>query len=197
MDYITERVYLNDKKLKPQTIAHHLARYKFARKIRKVRQGDIAIDLACGSGYGTDILRQEGYKVVGIDIDRDAISFAKEHYSLNKYIVCDMSEYVPQSYFDLVVMFEAIEHIKYSDGLKVLDMVKENLKSDGLFLISTPYDVRGKYNELHKSQWDYPVLKNTLGSVFDEVKIYGQDWDTSVISENNVIDNDFYIAVCK
>ena len=198
MNHIVERVYLDDEELKPQTIAHHLARYEFARKIRKVRRGDVSLDIACGSGYGTDMLRQEGYKSVGVDIDRNAISYAKDHFPLNKFIVCDIAEYGQKYCFDLAVMFEAIEHLKYTEGLRVLEAVQENLSSaGGVFILSTPRDIKGKYNELHKSQWDYTVLKNTLGSIFSDVKIYGQDWDTAIISEANVIENDFYITVCK
>ena len=41
------------------------------------------------------------------------------------------------------------------------------------------------------------MLKNELGSIFSEIIIYGQDWDTGIISDENVIDNDFYIVVCN
>lgn len=192
---VVERVYLNDKNLKPQTIAHHQTRYGYASVIRRVNKGDTGLDLACGSGYGTEILRKAGYKMIGIDIDRKAIQFAKKNYPLNKYITCDMSEYSPDSLFNLITMFESIEHITYIEGLKTLEIVKNHLLSNGVFILSTPRDINGKYNKLHRSQWDYTVLKNTLSSIFKNVEILGQDWDSAIISDN--IDNDFYICICR
>jgi predicted SAM-dependent methyltransferase len=94
-------------------------------------------------------------------------------------------------------MFEAIEHITYSEGLIVLEKVKKQMRKDSVFMISTPRDINSKYNKMHKSQWDYPVLKNTLGSIFSYVEILGQDWGTGEISDIDIINNDFYIAICR
>lgn len=194
---VVERVYLDNKKLKPQTIKHHVNRYIFANRVRKPSKNDIAVDLACGSGYGTDILREGGYKAIGIDIDRAATAYAKKKYPHNKYITSDLADYNFDIIIDLAVMFEAIEHVTYSEGLQIIEKVKAHMRKDSVFILSTPRDINGKYNKLHKSQWDYSVLKNTLGSIFPKVEILGQDWDSGEMSNKDVIDNDFYIAICK
>ena len=194
---VVERVYLDNKKLKPQTIRHHLNRYIFANQIREAHRNDLAVDLACGSGYGTDLLRKGGYKAIGIDIDRKAITYAKKKYPKNKYITSDLVDYTFSTIIDLAVMFEAIEHVTYSEGLQIIEKIKDNMNKDSVFMLSTPRDINGKYNKLHKSQWDYPVFKNTLGSIFRKVEILGQNWDNGEISDIDVVNNDFYIAICR
>ncbi len=196
---VVERVYLDNKKLKPQTIQHHLARYNFASNYLPEDERGAALDIACGSGYGTDLLRRAGYRAVGIDIDRKAIAYAKKKYPKNKYITCDVVDFNFEDFFifNLAVIFEAIEHISYSEGLQIIEKVKKNMIKSSVFMLSTPRDINGKYNKLHKSQWDYPVLKNTLGSIFRKVEILGQDWSSGEISDIDVVNNDFYLAICR
>ena len=193
-----ERIYLEDKKIKPQTIAHHVARYNFASKIRKVGRVNCALDLACGSGYGTDILRKAGYRVLGIDNNHESIFFAKKQYPKCDFIMNDLNNFrIPERY-NLIVLFEAIEHLRYDDGIQLLNFIKRLLCDEkSLFVLSTPRDINGKYNFFHKSEWPYHNLKNILGSIFDEIEIFGQDWDTAKISSKNVRLNDFYIVVCR
>lgn len=193
---IVERVYLDDEKLRPQTIRHHLARYQFACELGG---SGFALDLACGSGYGTEMLRKNGYGVIGIDIDADAIKFAQTHYPLSTFIVGDISKIRSVvGKYNLVTFFEAIEHLSYKAGKRVIKTIRKKLLADGgTLILSTPRENNGKYNTFHKSEWSYDLLKNELGSVFDTVTVYGQDWDTAEISLDHVKENDFYICVCK
>ena len=59
--------------------ADHAARYSFAAKHDRGRAG---LDVACGTGYGSQILSDGGAdSVVGADISEDAISYAIDSYS--------------------------------------------------------------------------------------------------------------------
>src|SRR6185369_1967025 len=55
----------------------HLHRYHIAKELVK---GKIVLDIACGEGYGTDILSANAEKVIGVDIDADTIEHAKNNY---------------------------------------------------------------------------------------------------------------------
>lgn len=191
-----ERIYPKDSRVKRQTIAHHTARYLYATKVRPPKGK--ALDIACGSGYGSEILRKSGYKkTIGIDKSGEAISFAGEHYPKCEFYINDITLFIPDGRFGLVTLFETIEHLTHKDGLHLLKNIRDVLDKNGLFMMSTPRDNNGKYNTFHKSEWPYTEIKNVLGSIFSEVTIYGQDWDTSKISSEDVPHNDFYIAVCK
>jgi len=199
---IIERLYPNDKRVKKQTIAHHRARYNFAASLEPARR-QMALDLACGSGYGCEILKDCGYQsVLGIDISLEALEFAitnykKEGINFNRVSLQEWCGKNSLDRYDLVTFFEAIEHIPFEDGQRVLRKVAQSLEIGGLFAMSTPRDVNDKYNEFHKSEWGYDQLKNELGNIFPNVIIYGQDWDSAEIVDDLVRENDFFIAICQ
>lgn len=92
----------------------HVARYDFA--VRRLGGNSARVlDVACGVGYGTQLIAQAGYPVTGIDIDPEAIAYANEHYShkLARYTVADMNDlptYMVLGH-DVAVAFECIEHV--------------------------------------------------------------------------------------
>lgn len=192
---VIERIYPDDKRVKPQTIAHHKARYEFAASLGK---GKLCLDLACGTGYGTEILRKSGYKAMGIDIDAGAIEYALKHYPKCKFVQLDITDNLYSTLeYDLITIFEAIEHLPYFPAVDMLGRCRRLLSNKGYFVLSTPNDINDKYNTFHRSEWTYSLIKNVLGSYFKTVKIYGQDWDTAEISDENIRNNDFYIAVAR
>ena len=86
----------------------HYQRYQFARNITA---GKIILDAACGEGYGTCLLSQDALRVVGIDIDPDTISSAKERYKReNTEFVTGSIDSLPfdDNTFDMVVSFETL-----------------------------------------------------------------------------------------
>jgi 2-polyprenyl-3-methyl-5-hydroxy-6-metoxy-1,4-benzoquinol methylase len=195
-----ERIYPDDQRVKPQTVAHHKERYRFASEVRMPKKGDRALDMACGTGYGSDMLRKAGYSVTGVDISQEAITYAKKHYPECEFFLRDITEFRKHQdggHFELITMFEVIEHLTYKEGKIVLKAIEGALKEDGIFLMSTPRDINGNYNTFHKSEWPYETIKNILGSIFSNIEILGQDWDTAEISGEHVRDNDFYLAVCR
>lgn len=197
---ILERVYPDDKKVKPQTLAHHEARYDFAAKLFENKDcfEYRHLDLACGSGYGCERLKKAGFIATGIDISPEAILYARRHYPECVFYVRDIIE--PPRFidsFDLITMFEAIEHLPYLQGVEIIKNYSDLLIKGGYFVLSTPRDINDKYNTFHKSEWDYGLIKNILGSFFSSVKMYGQNWDTAEISDENVRGNDFYVAVAS
>src|SRR4051794_13496591 len=67
-----------------ETLRLHLARYQFAAS--HVSGGRV-LDCACGVGYGSRLLAREAPEnpvVIGVDIDADAITYAKEFYQADR-----------------------------------------------------------------------------------------------------------------
>lgn len=199
MTHKVERIYPNDPTLRPQTLTHHLRRYQFAQNIGTVFSGEWALDLACGSGYGTEMLRQAGYKAFGVDINKDAIYFARLYYPENQYWIQDVTTLCARARnkFSVITFFEALEHIDVNEGKRLIALSYELLRPGGLFLVSTLKDCNLENNPYHKSQWDYQELDDLLKKTYSRSIIFGQDWDTGEISKNKVETNDFFIAVCQ
>lgn len=193
-----ERIYPNDKRVKHQTIAHHKARYQMVLELVTSGSRKNVLDLGCGTGYGADIMRKKFSQVVGYDVSSRAIEYAKAHYPDCEFHCADISwlDFGSKTY-DIVTMFEVIEHLKYIDGVQLISDIYEALNDEGSFILSTPRDINEENNGFHRSEWSYGDLFNCFWSVFDYVRIYGQDWDTAKISDKNVRENDFYIVVAQ
>ncbi len=115
----------------------HRARYEFAA--RWVFEKKV-LDIACGSGYGTNILYNSGAKeAVGIDLSKDAIDFASASYKAVslKFITGNIEAIAHEDdYFDIAVCFETIEHVANPE--RALFELKRVLKPQGLLIISSP-----------------------------------------------------------
>jgi 2-polyprenyl-3-methyl-5-hydroxy-6-metoxy-1,4-benzoquinol methylase len=105
-------------------LREHIRRYEFAAKFATGR----VLDIACGVGYGTQILldndsMEKIQHIVGVDIDKETIDYAKVNYSREKvsFLAHDAASedleaqlgilYTPV-YFDTIVCLETIEHLE-------------------------------------------------------------------------------------
>ena len=156
----------------------HLHRYRFAREFVK---GKRVLDLACGEGYGSFMLAEDAREVVGIDLDEATINHASSRYLKEnlKFIKGSITD-VPihgEKIFEVVVCFEALEHIKEHDGL--MKEVKRLLATDGVFIVSTPnkdiYSDEGKFqNPFHVKELYFNEFKTLLDKQFTNTILYGQ-----------------------
>ncbi len=192
-----ERIYPDDERVKIQTIAHHVARYDFASKLVKPQKYSRALDIGSGSGYGSEMLRQVGYDTKGIELNHQAVSYAQQNFPENDFIQGDITEFIPHGRYNLITFFEVIEHLTPEDASDVLTRAQKLLHRDGIMVISTPRDINEENNGFHKSEWSYEEFQETLEETFSQVVIFGQDWDTAEITDENVKEEDFYIAICK
>lgn len=156
----------------------HKIRYEFARNLC---EGKKVLDLACGAGYGVEILKTSNY--VGVDISIATLVAAGERFK-SEFVSADCV-FLPFSdrSFERVVSFETIEHIAFERTECFLRECVRVLDEDGIFLVSTPNrDVTnpGKTlldrppNKYHEFELSLEELENMLLPFFGSVGIYGQ-----------------------
>lgn len=191
-----ERIYPNDTRLSKITVENHKERYKFCCEIKDHKQ-IVAMDICCGTGYGADMLFKAGYRVDAFDRSKKAISYAKKHFKGPKYWVIDANKDWKFGNYDLMAFFEALEHFSYKDGKKILKKIKEHLTPIGVAVISVPRDARLDLNYFHKTEYPLEMFKNVLSEIFDDVTILGQDEMTSKISDKDIENQCYFMAVCK
>jgi predicted RNA methylase len=146
------------------TAAEHVSRYYFARTFC---DGMRVLDMACGEGYGSQLLAQWGAKeVVGVDIAREAIRKARRIFAAKnvKYLVgdaCDMEpEFLAGEKFDVICSFETIEHV--GDVAALLKTIEAVRAPGGIVLISCPNDgllPEGEANPHHKHVYSLGEFK--------------------------------------
>ena len=87
----------------------HVFRYLMASGF--LRPGDVALDAACGIGYGCEILSHvPGARCVGVDREEHA-DFKLYGNGGVSFEVADLTSYDPKFGYDLFVGFETIEHL--------------------------------------------------------------------------------------
>jgi ubiquinone/menaquinone biosynthesis C-methylase UbiE len=162
----------------------HLARYRFALSFVRDK---VVLDLGCGGRDGPYLLGSVAERVVGVDIDPVAISYATEKYNREnvEYIVMDATKLeFPEDFFDVIVSFEVIEHI--SEVERYLGEVCRVLKISGLFIISTPNKrichIEGTAeNPSHVREFEYYEFKHLLQNYFKHIVIYGQTRGRAIV----------------
>ncbi len=116
----------------------HLCRYEFARDLFQPEWG--CLDAACGSGYGAAFLADKVRSVCGVDVNENAIDYAKSRYHNGnlKYRRADLQSQLPfpDGAFDAITSFETLEHVENQDFM--LSEFHRVLKNDGILVISSP-----------------------------------------------------------
>ncbi|HWC27550.1 MAG TPA: methyltransferase domain-containing protein, partial [Solirubrobacteraceae bacterium] len=116
--------------------ARHLVVYEW---IAAQVAGLSVVDLACGEGYGSDVLARAGAaQVVGVDANPEAFEHARLRYVAdNLRFVRTMVETYDEP-CDAVVFLQTIEHVR--DPAAVLARLRELVAAspDGVVFVSTP-----------------------------------------------------------
>jgi SAM-dependent methyltransferase len=96
------------------------------------------VDMACGEGYGADVLAGAARSVVGVDANPEAHAHAAARYPReNLGFARDLVErFAPDGGCDAVTFLQTIEHL--DDPGAVLDHFRSILRPGGVAYISTP-----------------------------------------------------------
>jgi len=164
-------------------VREHLKRYEFAADLVG---GLRVLDIACGSGYGAQLLAARAASVVGADIESAAVDYARERYA-SANLAFDVADAhtldgFPNGSFDAVVSFETIEHLP--DYRAYLAAVRRVLRPGGIYIVSTPdtkFSEKAKLppalvNPYHIHEFEREELRELLESHFDSVRLLGQQF---------------------
>lgn len=167
----------------------HIERYLFAKQYVKNKR---VLDIACGNGYGSEVLLSGGAKeVCGVDISSLVIDEANKNYVLEnlkfKQGSAERIEF-PDNYFDVVVSFETIEHLNNRENF--LREVKRVLRPSGIFIVSTPNRIltscylfyKHPFNEFHKVEYKKKEFLPILNKYFEVIDLLGQRFVTSILT---------------
>jgi len=157
----------------------HFARYNFCFDYI---EGKKVLDIACGSGYGSDLLAQNGASyVIGADVAEKVINQNKELYDREnlRFEFAD-AENLPfeDNFFDVVVSFETIEHLHEPENF--LQGAKRVLKDNGLLIISTPNKkitspfTKKPQNKFHIKEYKADDLHHIISKYFEMIYMGGQ-----------------------
>jgi 2-polyprenyl-3-methyl-5-hydroxy-6-metoxy-1,4-benzoquinol methylase len=133
------------------------------------------VDMACGEGYGTDVLARRARRVTGVDANPDAYEHARVKYSRpGVRFARDLIETYVQP-CDAVVFLQTIEHVK--EPQRVLAHFKAMadvvyVSTPNLLTLAPPGADKSD-NPWHLREYRAREFRELCASVFDRVELYG------------------------
>lgn len=115
----------------------------------KLRRGMQLLEVACGSGFHTNLFRRMGFDTVGIDRSSVGIEWAKRHYPKCQFHCRDLFDDLPvqRGSFD-VVLARGCSHYHYDlaseKSLRTSQHLLEYLKPGGVFVMVIVTDLSGR-----------------------------------------------------
>ena len=181
MEFTGERVVPG--KVEPDLLNEHLSRYLFARPLV---EGRCALDVGCGTGYGTAVLAQTARKVFALDVSAESVAFSRTSYPAPnaEFLVADCRQMpLGSETIDTAVCFEVIEHLAEQEAL--LEEIRRVLRPDGVLAISTPNRIyytqeRKEVNPFHVREFNFEEFLTLLKRFFAHVEVAFQNHVTSV-----------------
>lgn len=142
----------DEKSFQKNVIAPNLLR------LMEIKKGDRILDLACGTGYFSNIFFDAGARVQGVDIGRELIEIARQNSPSQIEYSISSADTIPQiktESIDKIAIILALQNIENVTG--VLAECKRVLQKNGsLFLVLNhpTFRIPGE------SEWGYDEQKN-------------------------------------
>jgi O-antigen chain-terminating methyltransferase len=99
----------------------------------------LIVDLACGRGEWLELLRENGYKAIGVDLNKVVIEQCQTRgLDVIQGDIIDYLKSVPDGSVAVVTGFHIIEHLPFETLIKLLDETLRVLRHGGLAIFETP-----------------------------------------------------------
>ncbi|MBI3584136.1 MAG: methyltransferase domain-containing protein [Nitrospinae bacterium] len=164
--YEESELYILGKTLCDTTISWHHDQFIHDGKVF----GDSLLDVGCGNGVFMKEAQKLGYKVVGIDFDKENIRIAREQFGLNEVFSITLENLIdsyPNKKFDVITFFEVLEHMDSPNNF--IKLIKTGLKPGGYIALSVPNRERfldplgdGDYPPNHLTRWNASSISSFL-----------------------------------
>ncbi len=136
------------------------------------------IDMACGEGYGSDVLARTAAHVVGVDANPEAhehahLRYGRANLRFARELVSTFSEQA-----DAVVFLQTIEHLEQPGA--ALEHFRSLLRPGGVVFVSTPNVLtlapKGaprSDNPWHVHEYRYEEFEGLCAAHFPNAEVYG------------------------
>jgi len=108
----------------------------FITRAARNRRGLELLDVGCGSGTLPGLLKQRGFRPLGVDFSEEAARVAEAENGIRVLVGSLEQARFPDESFDMVTLFHVMEHV--SEPRRVLAEVRRVLKPDGVVVLQVP-----------------------------------------------------------
>lgn len=165
---------------------NHLARYKWALGQLSEHSGIRSVlDGACGAGYGSQLLCDAGYNVLGVDASREALGWAVQQFHGPIFLMADLHTLCPGG-IDAVVSIETLEHMKAPRFYLM------QVRSAKVLISSVPNEKVVPFAAENFAGQEYPHVRHYTPDEFEEL-LESAGWKvTGKFSQRSKIDTAVY-----
>lgn len=152
------------------------------------------LDYGCGNGVGSLMLKSSDWKIVGIDSDEAAISFAREcwghivefkHDDWAAAIDEDSDAHRYRWRYDVVVSLEVIEHVDNPQAM--LKVLRNSCLPGALVFISTlNHNSQYRKNPGHVGKFHVTDFLALVGQFFPGARLYNYDLTEELDDESTL-----------
>ena len=106
------------------------------------------LDAGCGTGGLLSALTRKGYHPLGFDFSDDAVEFCHQR-GLDQVFKANINEWLPEpGTYDLITIMDVLCHKWVPDEVKVLRLMADGLKENGLILLNYPaFPMLGRHHD--------------------------------------------------
>ena len=124
------------------------------------RSGERALDVGCGTGHGSLVLKWKGYAVDAVDKCPDALTpLSDEDVTFH---LSTIEEFDPPLNYDLITCCDCLEHLE--DPAAALRLIHSWLSPGGRFYMTIPIQAPGTDSRWHRQWWQ----RDTFMALLDE-----------------------------
>ena len=169
---------------------HHIFE---ANLIKEYTKNKKVLDIGCWTGQFLSLIEDQAV-TVGLELDQEAVRYANKYHK-GKYIVGSALQ-IPfkDNSFDVVTMWDVIEHLPVNSEISALKEASRVLKSNGFFALSTmtthPFSILfdPAFFLLHHRHYSKRKLHKLLNPYFKIIKIiYGGGIWTLITDNLNLL----------
>lgn len=170
-----------------------LGRYLYA--IKYIRNKAV-LDCACGFGWGSFLVCDHAQELLAIDIDKKAIDFSSSAWKVKnlefvEHSVLDLEGLNRR--FDVILCFELIEHLQFSDGERLLEQANKVLSENGWIIFSSWFPRTGEIgqnkgldNKFHLHLYTKEEMRTLLArNGYSELRFLGSFMAIAAKGRNN------------
>ena len=98
------------------------------------------LDIGCGRGEFLRLLKENGHtNFLGVDIGKELIEYCRKRVTVNVKLINNLQSFLKenQETYDLIVIFDVIEHFNKDDIFELVPLLKNSLAVGGTLIIQT------------------------------------------------------------
>ncbi len=134
--------------------------------------GQWVLDACCGDGRFCYELQEENVRLVGVDHSERAIRFARAFCPNVAFVVSDVATFEGCRSYDVIVLMEALEHLRTQRIGSVLANLARCLEEDGRLVVTVP-SRRAPLTKKHYQHFTPDTLRQVLSPYFEVESLYG------------------------